>query len=420
MAYDRRVAPLEIDFNDPEVKRDPFAHYDALNEAKAFLATGIGVGIAGYEELVDLGRDHELFSRQLDEKEGRRYVGLSPIPPGPEVEELLAQAHPHVPALFTSDPPVHTRHRKLVGQAFLPRRIRAMEPVVRARANEIVDTFVGAGEVELFSQLALPLPLSVLADLLGVDPADRHLLKRWSEDLVRGIASVLDDAERVVVARSLLDFQAYFRARIGEREAGRRDDLLSDLVHAELEDGGRLSLEELFPIIAQLVAAGHETTTNFICNSAVILLRDRPLLDRLRARPGDIPQVLEECLRFDPPLHSTVRRAKHDAELHGCPIARNQVVIPVWGAGNRDPSEFPEPHRFDPDRPNAHRHLSFGYGLHFCLGSELGRLQGRVAWETMLARLDDMQLDEGRSDLENRGGFAHYGYRRLVVTFRAA
>lgn len=412
--------PLAVDFNDATFKRDPFAWYDALNAARAFVATGIGVGIAGYEELVDLGRDHALFSRRLDEKEGRRYVGLSPTPPGPEVEALLAEAHPHVPALFTSDPPVHTRHRKLVGQAFLPRRVRAMEPVVRARANEIVDAFADAGEVELVSQLALPLPLSVLADLLGVDPADRHLLKRWSEDLVRGIAAVLDDAERLVVARSLLDFQAYFRARIEERREVRRDDLLSDLVHAEIEDGSGLELEELFPIIAQLVAAGHETTTNFISNSAVILLRDRVLLDRLRARPGDIPQVLEECLRWDPPLHSTVRRALHDAELNGCPVGRGQVVLPVWAAGNRDPAEFPDPHRFDPDRPNAHRHLSFGYGLHFCLGSELGRLQGRVAWETMLRRLEGLALDESRSDLEHRGGFAHYGYPRLTITFRPA
>ena len=245
------MAPLAIDFNDPEFKRCPFDHYDALNEAKVFVATGIGIGIAGYEPLVDLGRDSELFSRQLDDKEGRRYVGLSPIPPGPEVETLLAQAHPHVPALFTSDPPVHTRHRKLVGQAFLPKRVRAMEPIVRKRANEIVDTFIESGEVELASQLALPLPLSVLADLLGVEPADRPLLKRWSEDLVAGIAAILDDEQRLVVARSLLDFQAYFRARIEERRAERRDDLLSDLVHAELEDGSRLDLSELFPIIAR-------------------------------------------------------------------------------------------------------------------------------------------------------------------------
>jgi cytochrome P450 len=411
-------APLAIDFEDPAVKRDPFAHYDALNAARAFVATGIGVGIAGYEELVDLGRDHALFSRQLDEKEGRRYVGLSPTPPGPEVEELLARAHPHVPALFTSDPPTHTRHRKLVGQAFVPRRIRAMEPIVRARANELVDAFVDDGAVELRSQLALPLPLSVLADLLGVEPDDRPLLKRWSDDLVRGIAAVLDDEERLAVGRSLLAFQAYFRARIDERLAEQRDDLLSDLVHAELEDGSRLDLAELFPIIAQLVAAGHETTTNFICNSAGILLRDPALLERLRARPEDIPQVLEECLRWDPPLHSTVRRAKADAVVHGCPVARNQTVIPVWAAGNRDAAEFPDPHRFDPDRPNAHRHLSFGYGLHFCLGSELGRLQGRVAWETLLERLDDLRLDEARSELVDRGGFAHYGWPRLVVTFR--
>lgn len=382
-----------------------------------FEATGIGMGVAGYDNLTALGRDSSAFSRQLDAIEGRRYVGLGTDPVGPEVEQLLARAHPHAPALFTADPPVHTRHRKLVSQAFLPRRVRAMEPLVRATAEELVEGFAADGEFDLVSQFAVPLPLTVLAAVLGVDAGDRHLLKRWSDDLIAGIADVLDDARRLEVARSLLEFQAYFRERIDERWERPRDDLLSDLVHAQLPDGSRLDLSELFPIVAQLVAAGHETTSNFIANAAVILLRRPALLAELRAASERIPDVLEECLRFDPPLHSTVRRAKRDATLHGVAIRRDQTVLPFWGAGNRDAREFPDPDRFDPGRANARRHLSFGHGIHFCIGAELARLEGRVAFETLLGALRGLRLDEQRSELEPRGGFAHYGYPRLVLTF---
>jgi cytochrome P450 len=354
----------------------------------------------------------------LDPEAGRLYLGLSKTPPGPEVMELLAQSHPHVPALFTSDPPVHTRHRRLAQQAFLPKRVRSLEPGVRARANELVDAFVDRGEVELVSEFATPLPLGTLAAMLGVSPENRMLLKKWSVDLIHGIAEVLDDEQRLEVTRSLLEFQAFFRKEIEARVAEPREDVLSDLVNAQLEDGSRLDLSELFPIIAQLVAAGHETTSNTITNSMVVLLEHPDVLAGMRDHPEKIPDVIEECLRFDPPLHSTVRRATHDYSLGGETIHRDQTVLPIWGAGNWDPKEFPNPEVFDPERPNARKHLSFGHGIHFCIGSELGRLQARVAFETLLERLDDIRLDRDRSDLVNRGGFAHFGYHRLLLTFR--
>jgi cytochrome P450 len=411
------ASSVSVEITGSEFTSCPFARYREL--PPVFEAAGIGVAITGYQDLLELGRDAEVFSRQLDKVEGRRYVGIGKNPVGAEVEVLLAQAHPHVPALFTADPPTHTRHRKLVSQAFLPRRVRAMEPKVRAVANELVDAFVGDGEVDLVRQFAVPLPLTVLAEVLGVDAADRHLLKKWSDDLIRGLTDVLGDEERLAVARSLLDFQAYFRERIEERRAAPRNDLLGNLVAAELEDGSRLELSELFPIIAQLVAAGHETTSNFIANSMALLLQRPELQAELRADPERIPAFLEESLRFDPPLHATVRRAKREVELHGVRIEEDATVLPFWGAGNRDPDEFPEPERFDPDRPNARKHLAFGHGIHFCIGAELARREGRIALETLLSRLERIELDEERSDLEHRGGFAHYGYRRLVLRFAA-
>jgi cytochrome P450 len=233
--------------------------------------------------------------------------------------------------------------------------------------------------------------------------------------LLEGIAGVLDDAQRLGIARSLLEFQAYFQERIEERRLEPRDDLLSELVHAEVEGEGRLDLEELFPIIVQIVIAGHETSTNFIANSIVIMLETPGMVEKLRDDRTLIPPFLEECLRYDPPLHSTLRRAAQDMTFAGAQIGRDDVVVPFWGAAGRDPAVFPDPDTFDATRGNVRRHLAFGHGIHFCIGAELARLEGRIAVEMLLDRFDAIELDEADSELEPRGGHAHYGYPRVIL-----
>jgi len=394
----------------------PFDHYRSLQQVgPIFTAPGIGYGVIGYRELVELGRDTKRFSRQLDMTETRRLFGVDAGSLPAEVDRLLVEASTHSPALFSADPPIHTRHRKLVSQAFLPRRVRAMEPMVQAHASRLMEPFAAAGGGDIISQLAVPLPLAVLGDILGVDCADLDLLKRWSDDLLRGIGGIVDPDERVSIAHSLLQFQSYFFERIQERRSQPCDDLLSDLVHAEVGGEGHLRLDELFPIIVQLVVAGHETTANFIGNAMVILLRRPELVAKLRADETAIPAFLEECLRFDPPLHATVRRAACDMHFGGVAIERDETILPFWGAANHDPTIFPDPDRFDPDRDNLRRHLTFGHGIHFCIGAELARMEGRVAFETFLRRFSHVELEEQRSDLTDRGGYSHYGYRRVVV-----
>jgi cytochrome P450 len=406
---------------DPDFLECPYSRYLELLETTPVVeADGVGVAVLGYENLVALAKDTEGFSRQIDAERGRRLLGIGSNPVGEEVEELLATAHPEVPALFTADPPVHTRHRKLANQAFLPRRVNAMQPAIRELADELIDGFAADGEVDFMRRFAVPLPLALISDILGVGREDMWTLKGWTDDFIAGIAQVLTDEQRLKVVRSVLEFQQYFRPLIEDRREHAREDLLSYLVNARLEDGSGLELEELFPIIAQLVAAGHETTTNFMGNAIVILLRDADLERQLRADPGLIPAFLEEVLRIDPPLHSTIRRATRDVELCGTPIEDGQMVLPVWASGNWDPATFEEPDRFKLGRPGARKHLSFGYGAHYCLGSELARMDVRIAFETLLARFPRMELDEERSDLSRQPGFAHNGYKRIVLRLESA
>jgi cytochrome P450 len=267
----------------------------------------------------------------------------------------------------------------------------------------------------------VPLPLALISDILGVERKDMWTLKGWTDDFIAGIAQILTDEQRLKVVRSVLEFQAYFRPLIEERREQPREDLLSYLVNARLEDGtGGLELEELFPIIAQLVAAGHETTTNFMGNAVVILCRDGELEQRLRDDRELIPAFLEEVLRFDPPLHSTIRRATRDMELCGTPIHADQLVLPLWASGNWDPEHFEEPQTFKLGRPAPRKHLSFGYGVHYCLGSELARMDVRIAFEALLDRFRQIELDEERSDLSRQAGFAHNGYKRIVLRLEPA
>jgi cytochrome P450 len=196
--------------------------------------------------------------------------------------------------------------------------------------------------------------------------------------------------------------------------------VLSDLVTARLEDGRALHDGELLSIIAQIAVAGHETSTNFLGNAIVVALTHAGLLERLRGDRGAIPDFLEEVLRFDPPLQCTYRRATSDFEIAGTRIDEGQTVAAFWAAAGYDPAVFEAPDTFQVGRSNARKHLAFGHGIHFCVGSELARLEGRLAFNALLDRLDDIELDRAASDLSHHPAFAHHGYRSIVLRFAAA
>jgi cytochrome P450 len=242
-------------------------------------------------------------------------------------------------------------------------------------------------------------------------------MKRWTDDMLAGVSDILSEPRRLEVTRSALQFQRYFLELIAERRRAPREDVLSDLVGAELDDGARLSDAELLTIIAQIAVAGHETSTNFLGNGLVILLRNPELRQRLRDDRGALPDFVEEVLRWDPPLQCTYRRSTMEQDVDGVPIAENQTVALFWAAGGYDETVFAEPETFRLHRSNARRHLAFGHGTHFCVGHELARQEGRIAFGALLERLEDLSLDEAASDLTHHPSFAHHGYRSIVIRF---
>ena len=299
-------------------------------------------------------------------------------------------------SLLTTDPPKHTQLRSLVTKAFTPKAIADLAPRIAEITNEMLDAVIPNGRMDMVHDLATPLPVIVIADLLGVPAADRHLFKEWSDTLVRGAAENTDEAFAVVVKdrqQAVTELNEYFVGILEQRRQQPQDDLISALLAAKIE-GEELTQQELLSFCILLLAAGNETTTNLITN-AVRLLTERPeLQERLRSNPEMINAFVEEVLRYYPPIIAIGRIATQDVEVGGQSIKSGDQVISWVGAANRDPAKFAEPGDFVPDRsPNPH--MSFGFGIHFCLGAPLARLEAQVALRILVNNLANLQLVEG-------------------------
>ena len=215
----------------------------------------------------------------------------------------------------------------------------------------------------------------------------------------------------------MVELHDYFVPRIEDRRRQPTDDLLSIMVNTEVDGEPPLTTAELLPIIDQILLAGHETTTNLIGNAMLVLLDDDALMHRLRSNPGDIPAMVEEALRWDPPIQCTYRRATRDDHIEGVDVKAGDMVIPMWAGANWDPEVFPNPEQFDIDRPTTKPHMGFGFGPHFCAGAELARLEAKIAFEELLGRLGDIALNEDESDLSHLPSFASHGYRQVGLRF---
>lgn len=410
--------PRQIQLTHPDVMENPYPHYQRLFEEGERVVTDpdIGVVVLGYKELVELSRDWKHFSSELDERP--LHMGISGEPIQEDVRKIFEELPGDVQnALFAADPPAHTRHRKIINVALQPRRIRQMEPTVQQVTDDLIDKFIDHGEVDFYPAFGIMLPLTVISDILGVKHEDMFVFKYWGEEMIAGNSHVLDHERRREVARAVVDFHRYFEPLIEERRRQPTEDLLSWIVNAKVEDEPALTNPEIGVILSQILLAGHETTTNLIGNALVHLCRDAELQQRLRDEPGDIPKFVEEALRWDPPIQCTVRKATTDTEFHGCPAHAGQWVMPMWGAASRDPDVFPDPEKFDIDRPNIRQHMGFGHGIHFCVGSELARMEARIAFETLMRRTKDWEIVEEDSDLTHPPTFAQHGYKKILLRF---
>jgi cytochrome P450 len=293
-------------------------------------------------------------------------------------------------SLLAIDPPDHTRLRTLATKAFTPRAVEAIRPRIEQVVDELLAAVEPSGRMDVIRDIAYPLPVIVIAEMLGVPPDDRDRFKAWSDALGEALDPLVGAEALRRADRAALEIGDYFRGIIAERRVEPREDLLTALIAAR-EEGDRLSEDELLAICVLLLAAGNETTTNLIGNGLLALLRHPDQLRRLREEPDLIEDAVEELLRFDSPVQLTNRIAMEDLELDGRQIRKGDDVVLVLGAANHDPEQFPNPQLLDVGRGGL-RHLAFGMGIHFCLGAPLARVEGQIALRAIVERLHGLRL----------------------------
>jgi cytochrome P450 len=378
------AGPVLYDPRRPEVIADPYPVFRRLQAADPVHWSEIlgGWVLTRYDDVRAGLHDSRLSSDRitpfLEHSERGR----------PEVQELGQLVGRW--AVFT-DPPTHTRLRQLMNTAFTPRAVERLRPRILEVVDDLLGRIEGHGHMDAIRDFAYPLPVIVIAEMLGVPVDDRDRLKAWSDELALFVGSSLGAPDKYERARrGVAEMTDYFRGLVAARRRQPRDDLISGLAAAE-ERGAVLSEDELVATCVLLLFAGHETTTNLIGNGLLALLRHPDQLQALRDDPGLAPSAVEELLRYDGPTQVQTRVAQEDLELSGRSIRRGDRVFLMLNAANRDPARFPEPDRLDLRRPDNH-HLAFGYGIHFCIGAPLARLEGQLALTTLVRRLTDLAL----------------------------
>jgi unspecific monooxygenase len=392
---------VSLDPRDPAFFNDPYPAYREIQAATpAFLWEEYGYWCLARHEDVNAALRDRRFGRQITHLVSREKLGW------PEIPSQLApfygfEAH----SLLELEPPAHTRIRGLVNRAFVARAIEGLRPRIAALTHTLIDTFAADGRADLLMSFATPIPVMVIADLLGVPRDMAPQLLAWSHDMVAMYQARRDDEiERRAVAATL-EFSSFMRDYVESRRNGPRDDLLTQLIAAE-QAGQKLSTDELVTTAILLLNAGHEATVHALGNGI------KALLERGLRADGD-PRLVEELLRYDAPLHLFTRYALEDVEFAGIKLRQGDEIGLLLGAANRDPTRFAEPDHFDPQREPC-PHVSFGAGIHFCVGAPLARLEMQVALPILFQRLPRLAL---AGQPRYRDSYHFHGLERLDVTF---
>lgn len=387
-----------MDISTQGIRYDPFRAPDrddphpTLRRARdlqpVFFSEGLGTWVVTrYDDVVAVMRDPARFS-------SRAAITNRPGPPPPEILEVLAGGIPYEPNSVDLDPPRHSVFRGLIQGAFTPRRIHALEPAVRMLADRLVDDFAARGEVDLVSAFAYPLPTLVIGDLLGVPRDDMASFKRWSDEWLV-LLGQLGDLERIKsAAREVCEFQRYVARMIAARREAGGDDLVSSVALAAdaIPADVRPSDNALVGLLMTVMFAGHETTTSLLVNTLKLLLSHPDQLARVQADRGLLPAAIAESLRFDPPVPGMYRTTTAPVSLGGVELPAGAHIHISFASANRDAAYFKDPDRFDIGRGARTPHLSFGHGIHACVGAALAQLEGRVALGVLLDRLPGLRL----------------------------
>lgn len=418
----------------PEFRCNPYRFYEQLREHDPIhwdAEMGFWV-FSRFDDIAALYTD-ERFSRAQGLMRGFERLAKSDQQVAEPVYHSFSQT------MFYADPPYHTHLRGPVNYAFTPRRVERLRPYVQMVVNELLDAAQVKGQMDIISDVAYPMPVMVIAELLGLPASDRARFKQWSDDLFAILGTVQHKTRKLLerAAQSLAEMTEYVRDLSRKRRAEPQGDLLSGLLamadDAELscpyphssasrgtgelfreqEASSTLTEEELVANINILLSTGHETTTHLIGNGLLALMQNPDQTQLLKGRPELLPSAIEEILRYDNPVQITYRSALEDAEIGGRIIRKGDLVNTILGSANRDPRRFTDPDRFDITR-NEGRHLSFGLGIHFCIGAPLVRLEAEIAFETVLRRFPNISL--ATDDLQWQEHLIFRGLKSLPVS----
>lgn len=364
---------------DPTNRANPYPLYARLRETPVALQEDGTYVVSTYREIVALLHDPRISS---DERKSTRGAGAL-VASG----KLASEGRESSPPFIFLDPPDHDRLRRLVMHQFTPDRIEGMRDRVVQLVDRLLDVQADRGQLDIVDDLAYPLPVTVICELLGVPREDEPRFHRWATALARSLdpAQGMSDAEVQQAAQAVVQMGEYVGGLIAARRAQPADDLLSGLV-AGNDPAGRMNERELLVTMMLLLVAGHETTVNLITNGMLTLLRHPDVLDRLRRDPDLVITTVEEVLRYEPPVQFRTRTTLANVEIAGVTIPKGATVVLLLASGSRDPARFPDPDRFDPDRVD-NEHLGFGRGIHYCVGAPLARIEAQVALSTLARRL---------------------------------
>ena len=369
LAWERLESGVAYDPLSQELRADPYALYEELRRKDPvhWMRLANSWILVNYRDVDMVLRDHRRFGNVARDFGYLPYISMLDL-----------------------DPPEHTRIRGLVAHGFTPRSVAALEPRIQQTVDRLLDDLAGRERFDLIRDFAFPLPVIVIAEMLGVLPGDREQFNEWSNVVALTVDPLLNPDQVRQVRQTVEEMFAYFEKVATDRREQPRDDLVSALANAE-EDGERLSREDLLINLVLVLAAGNETTRNLIGNGSLALLRNPAEMQRLRDNPGLLDSAIDELLRYDSPVQLDGRIARERVEIGGKRIAAGQRVICLLGAANRDPEVFPNPGVLDIGRTAAN-HVAFGRGIHYCLGSPLARLEARVAFTALLRRFKSLRL----------------------------
>jgi pimeloyl-[acyl-carrier protein] synthase len=394
---------------DPEVLADPYPLYRRLRSERPvhwdpFLHSWV---VTRYQDVIRVL--HHFSADRTPSPEQLTAKGLSGLNP---IAKVMVRQ------MLFMDPPDHTRLRALAQSAFTVARVERLRAHIKEIADSLIDQVIDRGRMDIIADFASPMPAIVTAEMFGVPAKDHEQLKSWSADFAEMLGNFQHNPGRTErILKTVEDMTSYFRAAMREQRNNPGDGLIGAMLKAEV-DGGRLSEEEIVANLIVTMVGGQETTTNLIGNGILTLLRNAEHLEMLRANPSITPSAVEELLRYESPSQHTARIAPEDVEMGGQLIKKGDAVIAVMAAANRDPERFPDPDRLDLLRKD-NRHVAFGWAAHFCFGAPLARIEGQIAFETLLQRLPNLAVDPNQP-ITWRQNLGLRGLKALHVTFRTS